>query len=90
MNPHFLSFKIVRECPSITIFLFKLHEKYMDDNVPVLLGLMVAAISNSSPEDVSPDLRKEKYYVEFKYAQIKVRFSLLISNFNENFYIVFF
>ena len=86
LNPSFQSFKIVIECPLITTILLNSHKKYVDDNVPTLLLLMIAAISTRDPEHVSPHL--QNHYVEFKSAQIKVSLSistvigLLASNFN--------
>lgn len=43
------SFKVVIECPLIVMFLFQLYPKFIGENIPVLLPLMVSAIEVTVP-----------------------------------------
>ncbi|GLJ07095.1 hypothetical protein SUGI_0058030 [Cryptomeria japonica] len=69
LNPSTRSFKIVTECPLIVMFLFQLYSRYVQTNIPVLLPLMVTAISIPGPQHVPPNLKN--HYVELKGAQVK-------------------
>lgn len=69
LNPSTRSFKIVTECPLIVMFLFNLYSHYVHSNIPLLLPLMVNAISIPGPQHVPPNLKN--HYVELKGAQVK-------------------
>eukprot|EP01018_Ginkgo_biloba_P025932 Gb_02840 [translate_table: standard] len=70
LNPSTCSFKIVTECPLIVMFIFQLYSCYVQTNVPVLLPLMVNAISIPGPQHVPLNLKY--HFVELKGAQVKL------------------
>ena len=70
LNPSTRSFKVVTECPLIVMFLFQLYPRYVPQNIPVLLPLMVSAIGITGPTEVAPTLKN--VYAELKGAQVKV------------------
>ncbi|XP_020517833.1 probable transcription-associated protein 1 isoform X2 [Amborella trichopoda] len=51
------------------MFLFQLYGRYVQTNIPVLLPLMVSAISIPGPQNVSPNWRN--HFVDLKGAQVK-------------------
>ncbi|CAK9320740.1 unnamed protein product [Citrullus colocynthis] len=73
LNPSTRSFKIVTESPLVVMFLFQLYSRLVQTNIPLLLPLMVSAISVPGPEKVPPSLKT--HFIELKGAQVKVRFS---------------
>lgn len=77
LNPSVRSFKIVTESPLVVMFLFQLYSKLVQTNIPILLPLMVTAISVPGPEKVPSHLKP--HYVELKGAQVKVCRLLLVS-----------
>jgi transformation/transcription domain-associated protein len=76
LNPSTRSFKVVTECPLIVMFLFQLYPRYVPQNIPVLLPLMVSAIGITGPTEVPPTLKN--VYAELKGAQVKVLLLLLL------------
>lgn len=71
LSPSTRSLKIVVECPILVMFLFRLYNCLLQSNIPHLIPLMVAAISNPGPEIYGPHLGK--HYINLKEAQAKVR-----------------
>ncbi|CAM6100600.1 unnamed protein product [Calypogeia fissa] len=69
LNPSTRSFKVVTECPLIVMFLFQLYPRYVQTNIPLLLPLMVNAISITGPSQVPPNLKNA--FAELKGAQVK-------------------
>ncbi|KAL3681984.1 hypothetical protein R1sor_000006 [Riccia sorocarpa] len=69
LNPSTRSFKVVTECPLIVMFLFQLYPRYVQANIPLLLPLMVNAISVTGPSQVPGNLKN--MFAEFKGAQVK-------------------
>ncbi|XP_031475658.1 uncharacterized protein LOC116247605 isoform X2 [Nymphaea colorata] len=69
LNPSTRSFKIVTESPLVVMFLFQLYGRQVQTNIPLLLPLMVTAISIQGPAKVPPSLKS--HFVEFKGAQVK-------------------
>jgi len=74
LNPSTRSFKVVTECPLIVMFLFQLYPRYVPQNIPVLLPLMVSAIGITGPTEVPQTLKN--VYAELKGAQVKVLFAV--------------
>lgn len=72
LNPSTRSFKVVTECPLIVMFLFQLYPRYVQTNIPLLLPLMVNAISITGPSQVPPNLKNA--FAELKGAQVKVSY----------------
>ena len=70
LNPSTRSFKIVTESPLVVMFLFQLYSRLVQTNIPLLLPLMVSAISFPGPEKVPPSLKT--HFIELKGAQVKV------------------
>uniref|UniRef100_A0A9I9CBW6 Transformation/transcription domain-associated protein-like n=2 Tax=Cucumis melo TaxID=3656 RepID=A0A9I9CBW6_CUCME len=69
LNPSTRSFKIETESPLVVMFLFQLYSRLVQTNIPLLLPLMVSAISVSRPEKVPPSLKT--HFIELKGAQVK-------------------
>lgn len=71
LNPSTRSFKIVTESPLVVMFLFQLYSRLVQTNIPLLLPLMVSAISVPGPEKVPSHMKT--HFIELKGAQVKVR-----------------
>ncbi|KAG6555625.1 hypothetical protein Mapa_002860 [Marchantia paleacea] len=69
LNPSTRSFKVVTECPLIVMFLFQLYPRFLQTNIPLLLPLMVNAISITGPSQVPTNLKNA--FAELKGAQVK-------------------
>ncbi|KAL8160447.1 hypothetical protein V2J09_001984 [Rumex salicifolius] len=69
LNPSTRSFKIVTESPLVVMFLFQLYSRLVHTNIPLLLPLMVTAISVPGPVKVAPHMRI--HFTELKGAQVK-------------------
>ncbi|XP_047320592.1 transformation/transcription domain-associated protein-like [Impatiens glandulifera] len=84
LNPSARSFKIVTETPLVVMFLFQLYSRFVQINIPLLLPLMVVAISVPGPEKAPPHLKGP--FIEFKAAQVKtVSFlTYLLKSFADN------
>ncbi|OSX75809.1 hypothetical protein BU14_0219s0009, partial [Porphyra umbilicalis] len=71
------SFKVIIECPLIVMFLFQLYPKFIAENIPVLLPLMVASIEVPVPgAAVAPPQRmaravRHRLLHDFIAAQVK-------------------
>ncbi|KAA0067827.1 transformation/transcription domain-associated protein-like [Cucumis melo var. makuwa] len=76
LNPSTRSFKIETESPLVVMFLFQLYSRLVQTNIPLLLPLMVSAISVSRPEKVPPSLKT--HFIELKGAQVKMLASISI------------
>ncbi|EPS71616.1 hypothetical protein M569_03143, partial [Genlisea aurea] len=69
LNPSTRSFRIITESPLLVMFLFQLYGRLVQTNIPLLLPLMISAISVPGPEKVPPHLKN--HFIELKSAQVK-------------------
>ncbi|KAA0039047.1 transformation/transcription domain-associated protein-like [Cucumis melo var. makuwa] len=71
LNPNTRSFKIETESPLVVMFLFQLYSRLVQTNIPLLLPLMVSAISVPRPEKVPPSLKT--HFIELKVRRLRAR-----------------